>query len=313
MPKSKCETSNWEGFGGYRSTQHWKPEELCSLIVVKMKEMAEYHLGFLVKDAVLTVPPDFTLSQRLATREAGLQAGLKVIGLLEEPVAAAIAYGLDKKKKEATEGNILIFDLGNGTLDVSILSFENNTLRVKCTAVEKFEEEEIEKHVTKQVTREIKRNILSVVEEGIYFQAQSLKDSVEEFLSDWKDLEILSTVRKALEEAKTDKNSITDIVFAGGLTKFPVIQMTVQEFFPRSKLHTSINPGEVVATGAAIVARRLTAAKTEVVSEGGGGGGAPVQDTVGDQLSQQNQEDPSATVKTESSLSPAKKKQKLTN
>ena len=302
--------------GGIFVGRERKPEELYSLIVFKMKEMAETHLGSLVKDAVLTVPNDFNVSQRLATREAGLLAGLNVIGILEEPVAAAIAYGLDKKEAaETTKGNILIFDLGNGTLDVSVLSSENKILRVKFTTVEKFEEEEIEKHLIDKVTREIQLNFLSAVEAGNNF----LKDSVEEYLSD-EEYRILSSVKKALDGAKTDQSSITDIVFAGGLTKFPVIQKTLQDFFPGSQLHTSINPEEVVATGAAIVARRLTEAKTEVVSEGGGGAasiqdsGAQVLDTVGDQLSQQNQEDPSSSVKTDSSLalSPVKKKQKLT-
>ena len=265
-----------------------------SLIVFEMKEIAETHLGSLVKDAVLTVPPDFTISQRLATREAGMLAGLNVVGILQEPVAAAIAYGLDKKEEaETTKANILVFDLGNGTLDVSVLSSENNNLRVKSTAVEKLGEEEIEKHFTEKVTRDFQRKFMkefhSVGEEGINFQAQITKDSIEEFLV--KNYRILSTVKKALKLAKTDQSSITDIIFAGGLTKFPVIQKTLQEFFPGSQLHTSINPEEVVATGAAIVAERLTA-------EGGGGGvvsvqdsGAQVQDTVGDQLSQQNQED----------------------
>ena len=322
MPKSKFQDDARETGYDKRVCQDWKPEELSSLIVFKMKEMAEAHLGCLVKDAVLTVPADFTPSQRLATREAGLLAGLNVIRLLKEPVAAAIAYGLDKKEEvEPTEGNVLIFDLGNGTLDVSVLSSDNNILRVKSTAVEKFGEEEIEKHLIENVTREIHRKFHSIVEEGTNFQTQITKDSVEEALSGYrvKECRILSTVKKALEGAQKDKSSISDVIFAGGLTKFPVIQKILQEFFPGSKLHTSINPGEVVATGAAIVAGRLTAANTKVVPEDGGGGavsvqdsGVKVQDTVGDQLSQENQEDSSESVKTDYSLSPSKKKQKLT-
>ena len=108
---SKCETDDFEGFGGYRSEQNWKPEELTSLILSKMKETAEAHLGSLVKDAVITVPAEFTTSQRLATREAGLLAGFNVVGILREPVAAAIAYGLEKK--ETREVNILFLDQGN--------------------------------------------------------------------------------------------------------------------------------------------------------------------------------------------------------
>ena len=296
MQKSSYEVS-WEG-ERYRSRQKSRPEELYSLIVFKMKEMAETHLGTLVKDAVLTVPADFTIAQRLATREAGLLAGLDVVGIIEEPVAAAIAYGLDKKKKEeeeeTTEGNILIFDFGNGTLDVSILSSETSKLRVKSTAVAKFGEEEIEKHLTDQVSREIQRKFHSLLEEGIKVQAQITKDSVEEFLIKSRGWYIYPTVMKALKRAKTDENSITDIVLAGSLTKFPVIQKILQEFFPDSKLHTSINPGEVVATGASIVAGRLTGGNTKVVSEGGGEGAVPVQNSL-----------------TDPSLSPVKKMQKL--
>ena len=283
-----------------------------------MKIMAEIHLGTLVKDAVLTVPADFTIAQRSATRQAGQLAGLNVIGIIEEPVAAAIAYSLDKKEEaETSEGNILVFDMGNGTVDVSILGSENKNLRVKSSSVEVFREKEIEEHLTEMITRDIQRNDLSIVQEGINFKAQGLKDGVEEYLFS-QEYRLLSTIRKALKGVNTDRSFITDIVFVGGLTKFPVIQKTLQDFFPGSQLHTSINPEEVVATGAAIVAGRLAEADTEVVSEGGEGAvpvqesGAQVQDTVGDKLGQQNQEDSSVSVKIDPFLSPAKKKQKLT-
>ena len=276
MPKSKIESDNFEGMRGYRSEQDWKPEELCSLIVSKMKEMAETHLGALVKDAVLTVPANSTISQRLATREAGLLAGLNVIGIIQEPVAAAIAYGLDKKEEENPQAIILILELGNVTLDVSLLTSENNILKVKSTAAGKIREEEI-----------------------------------------------LNTVRKVLEGAKTEKASITDIVIVGGLTKFPVVQKILQDFLPGSQLHTSINPEEVVATGAAIVASRLTAANTNLVSERDGGAlsvqdsgaqiqdtGTQIQDRVGDEITQQQQEDPSYSEVIDQSVSPPKKRQK---
>ena len=269
MPRSKIETDDSEGFGGYRSEQEWKPEELISLLVSKMKEIAETHLGALVKDAVFTVPANSTISQRLATREAGLLAGLNVIGILQEPVAAAIAYGLDRREKENAQAIILILELGNVTLDVSLLTSENNILKVKSTAAGKIREEEI-----------------------------------------------LNTVRKVLEPAETEKASITDIVIAGGLTKFLVVHKMLEDFFPGSQLHTSINHEEVVATGAAIVASRLTSANTNLVSERDGGArsvqdsGAQIQDRVGDEITQQQQEDPSYSDVIDQSVSPPKKRQK---
>ena len=170
---SKLETGEWDewedmGGSGYRSEQNWKPEELTSLIIFKMKQTAEAHLGSLVKDAVITVPTEFTISQRLATREAGLLAGLNVVGILQEPVAAATAYGLDKI---STEGSILTFDQGNGTLEVTILSSENNILRVMSTAVEKIKEEEVEARMVEEVTRgfrlSLQTKFKSAFEEGI--------------------------------------------------------------------------------------------------------------------------------------------------
>ena len=259
LPESQCETDNWEEMGGYRSSQTWRPEELSSLILSKMRKMAETHLGSLVKDVVLTVPPDFTIAQRLATREAGLLAGLNVVGILLEPVAAAIAYGLDKKEEEDTEGHILIFSSirilhQEQDLDVSILGSENNILRVKSSAVGKGNT-------------------------------------------------ILDTVERAMKEAEASKNSITDIVLVGDLTGIQEVTKILEDFFPGSQLHTSINPREVVATGAAIVAARLNPGNTKVVSEKDG---KSVSVQV---LAAQDQRD-GGTVSPPSS--PSKKKQKLT-
>ena len=273
--RSKCETDDFEGFGGYRSEQNWKPEELTSLILSKMKETAEAHLGSLVKDAVITVPAEFTTSQRLATREAGLLAGFNVVGILREPVAAAIAYGLDKK---SSVGNILVFDQGNGALEVTILSCENNVLRLKSTAVEEIKEEGVEAKMVEETT--------------------------------W-DFKFLDPVKRAITEAKADQASITDIVIVGAMARIPVsvTMEMLQDFFPVSQLHSSINPEEVVATGAAIVAGRLTAANTKRGSEGDegpqyqDGGVASLQD---DGAQDQDQE-------SDPSLSPSKKKQKLTH
>ena len=252
-------------------------EELSSLILIKMKEMAETHLGTLVKDAVLTVPADFTSSQRLAIKEAGLLAGLNVKGILEEPVAAAIAYGLDKK--ESTMRNILIFDQGNGTLDVSVLSSENGRLKLMSTAVDKIQEEEMAAEIKEEITR----NIYSAYLEG----SDLTKDIVKRIVTG----RFLDPVKRAMKVAKIDKSFITDVVIVGVLTRTPsaVTQKVLKDFFPESKLHTSINPEETVATGAAIMAARLTIGNTKEVSEGDGGA-VSVQDMIGDQLSKGGQE-----------------------
>ena len=278
----------------YLVHQSWKPEELSSLILIKMKEMAETHLGTLVKDAVLTVPADFTSSQRLATKEAGLLAGLNVIGILQEPVAAAIAYGLDKK--ESTTRNILIFDQGNGTLDISILSSENGRLKLMSTAVDKIQEEEMAAEIKEEITR----NIYSA-----YLEDSNLtKDIVKRIVT----RRFLDPVKRAMKDAKIDKSFITDVVIVGALTRTPsaVTQKVLKDFFPESKLHTSINPEETVATGAAIMAARLTIGNTKEVSEEDGVA-VSVQDMIGDQLTKEGQENHNL------SLSPSKKKQKLTD
>ena len=231
----------FEDMGGmeYRTKQHWKPEELSSLILFKMKEMAETHLGSLVKDAVLTVPAHFNISQRLATREAGLLAGFNVIGILEERVAAAIAYGLDKE--DSTKGDLLILCQGNGSVEVSIMSNENHVLRVRSTTVDKIREEE------------------------------GTKEMIEEMF--------LDPIKRVMKEVETDQENITDLIIVGLFIKIPseVVQKLLKNFFPGSKLHCSINPEEVLATGAAIVASRLTAGNTNVASEDEGGAAA-VQD-----------------------------------
>ena len=288
---SKCETDDFEGFGGYRSEQNWKPEELTSLILSKMKETAEAHLGSLVKDAVIPVPAEFTTSQRLATREAGLLAGFNVVGILREPVAAAIAYGLDKK---SSVGNILVFDQGNGALEVTILSCENNILRLKSSAVEEIKEEGVEakrvEETTWDFTVSLQNKFKSAFEEGM------TKDRIEGAAARIFTQGFLDPVQRAITEAKADQASITDIVIVGAMARIPVsvTMEMLQDFFPVSQLHSSINPEEVLATGAAIVAARLTADKL-------------VKDRLGDQLAQGKQEDFSP------SHFPSQKKKKLAN
>merc|ERR1712213_253998 len=126
LPKLEVEYKN--------ETKTFTPEEISSMVLTKMKETAEAYLGHDVKDAVVTVPAYFNDSQRQATKDAGVISGLNVLRIINEPTAAAIAYGLDKKKQNSLEKNVLIFDLGGGTFDVSILSIDDGIFEVKSTA-----------------------------------------------------------------------------------------------------------------------------------------------------------------------------------
>merc|ERR1719384_1533330 len=119
---------------GHGEEKKFHPEEVSSMILLKMKEVAEAYLGTKVNDAVVTVPAYFNDSQRQATKDAGAISGINVLRIINEPTAAAIAYGLDKKKGKGSESNILIFDLGGGTFDVSILTIEDGIFEVKSTA-----------------------------------------------------------------------------------------------------------------------------------------------------------------------------------
>ncbi|CAH8293738.1 unnamed protein product [Schistosoma turkestanicum] len=274
-------------------------EEVSSMVLVKMKEVAESYLGKTVSDAVITVPAYFNDSQRQATKDAGAIAGLNVLRIINEPTAAAIAYGLDKKVKG--ERNVLIFDLGGGTFDVSLLTIEDGIFEVKSTAgdthlggedfdnrmVSHFIQEFKRKHQkdisgNKRAVRRLrtaceraKRTLSSSTQtnveidslyDGIDFYTTITRARFEELCFDLFQA-TLEPVSKSIKDAKLDKGQVHEIVLVGGSTRIPKVQKMLQEYFNGKDLNKSINPDEAVAYGAAVQAAILSGDKSEAVQD----------------------------------------------
>ncbi|XP_063798576.1 heat shock cognate 71 kDa protein-like [Pseudophryne corroboree] len=275
------------------------PEEISSMVLTKMKEISEAYLGKIINNAVVTVPAYFNDSQRQATKDAGTISGLNVLRIINEPTAAAIAYGLDKKV--GSERNVLIFDLGGGTFDVSILTIEDGIFEVKSTAgdthlggedfdnrmVNHFVGEFKRKHKkditeNKRAIRRLrtaceraKRTLSSSTQasieidslyEGIDFYTSLTRARFEELNADLF-RGTLEPVEKSLRDAKMDKAQIHDIVLVGGSTRIPKIQKLLQDFFNGRELNKSINPDEAVAYGAAVQAAILSGDTSENVQD----------------------------------------------
>jgi L1 cell adhesion molecule like protein len=280
-------------------TKTFSPEEIGAMILGKMKEVAEAFLGETVTDAVITVPAYFNDSQRQATKDAGAIAGLNVLRIINEPTAAAIAYGLDKNN--AAEKNIIIVDCGGGTHDVSIITIDDSVFEVKATAGDgflggcDFDTRMVEHFCTefqrkyKKDLRESKRSmrrLLTACEgakrtlssstvanieidslyEGIDF-ASSITRAKFENLCDDIFKRIMAPIDKVLQDSKLSKSQISDVVLVGGSTRVPKIQQLLTEYFNGKELCKSINPDECVAYGAAVQAAILTGSQDAKISD----------------------------------------------
>ncbi|CDS01540.1 probable SSB2-heat shock protein of HSP70 family, cytosolic [Sporisorium scitamineum] len=271
-------------------TKQFSPQEISSMVLTKMKEIAEAKIGKEVRKAVITVPAYFNDSQRLATKDAGSIAGLDVLRIINEPTAAAIAYGLDSKS--STEKNVLIYDLGGGTFDVSLLNITGGVFAVKATAGdthlggEDFDNALLD-HFKKEFERKnkldisgdaravrrlrsacerAKRTLSSVTQttvevdslfQGVDFQANITRARFEEInAAAFKGT--IEPVAKVLKDSKIPADKVDDIVLVGGSTRIPKIQSLISEFFGGRQLNKSINPDEAVAYGAAVQAAVLT-------------------------------------------------------
>jgi len=279
------------------------PEEISSMVLIKMKEIAEAYLGKIVKKAVITVPAYFNDAQRNATKDAGAISGLDVLRIINEPTAAAIAYGLDNSEKGGKgkkERTVLIFDLGGGTFDVSLLTIDSGIFTVKATAgdthlggedfdnrVVEFLKGEFKKKHGKDLvdnarairrlrtaTERAKRNLSSTTQtaievdslhDGVDFAFTLTRAKLEELCNDLF-VSCLDPVDKVLKDAKYKKEEVDDVVLVGGSTRIPKIQTLLQDFFKGKQLNRSINPDEAVAYGAAVQAAIITgqqSSKTE--------------------------------------------------
>jgi heat shock 70kDa protein 1/2/6/8 len=275
------------------------PEEISSMVLVKMKETAESYLGKTVTDAVITVPAYFNDAQRQATKDAATIANLNVLRMINEPTAAAIAYGLDKGNDK--ERNVLIFDLGGGTFDVSLLNIDDGVFEVKSTAgdthlggsdfdnllVQHFMEE-FKKKYKKDISQNKRavRRLRSACEKAKMTLSSATTTSLEiDALFEGIDLYTSITrakfesicmplFKKCLEpidivfrDAKMDKSNVDDIVLVGGSTRIPKVQEMLSNYFNGKKLCQNINPDEAVANGAAVQAAVLSGVSDETTDK----------------------------------------------
>ncbi|XP_077213327.1 heat shock cognate 70 kDa protein 2-like [Tasmannia lanceolata] len=275
-------------------------EEISAMVLMKMREIAEVYLGSSIENAVITVPANFNDSQRQATKDAGVIAGLNVMRIINEPSAVAIAYGLEEKSSSVgDQKNVLIFDLGGGTFDVSLLTIEEGVVEVQATAGdthlggEDFDNNMVN-HFVQEFKRKNKKDIsgkpralrrlrtscerakrtlsstdkttieIDSLYKGIDFYTTITRARFEELNMDFF-RQCMEPVEKCLKDAKMDKSSVHDVVLVGGSTRIPRVQQLLQDFFNGKELCKSINPDEAVAYGAAVQAAFLSGEGNEKV------------------------------------------------
>lgn len=275
-------------------TKHFSSEEISAMILTKMKNIAEDYLGHEVKNAVITVPAYFNDSQRQATKDAGKISGLNILRIINEPTAAAIAYGLDKKDSNDGEKTILIYDLGGGTFDTSLLSIDEGIFEVLATAGdthlggEDFDNRLVD-YFTLEIKRKLKKDITTnaralrrlrtacerakrtlssssqaIIEidsiiDGLDFNSTITRARFEDMCAaDFR--KCMAPVEKVLRDAKISKSQVDELVLVGGSTRIPKIQSMISEFFNGKELCKSINPDEAVAYGATVQAAVLSGA-----------------------------------------------------
>ncbi|MEA1937070.1 MAG: molecular chaperone DnaK [Patescibacteria group bacterium] len=274
-----------EGVKVKMGDKEYTPQEISAMILQKLKSDAEEKLGEKITEAVITVPAYFNDAQRQATKDAGKIAGFEVKRIINEPTAAALAYGFNKKKDE----KIVVYDLGGGTFDVSVLEVGDDTIEVKATSgdthlggddfdqkiinwmVDEFKKEsgvdlskdqmalqrlkeaaEKAKHeLSSAVETEINQPFITVDESGPkHLNLKMTRAKLEELVDDLVQ-GTLKPCKKALEDANFSVDDINEVILVGGMTRMPIVQETVKKFFGKEP-HKGINPDEVVATGAAI-------------------------------------------------------------
>merc|ERR1712176_1620879 len=264
-------------------------EEISAMVLTKMKETAEAYIGKEVKNAVVTVPAYFNDAQRQATKDAGVIAGLNVMRIINEPTAAAIAYGIDKKEGEK---NILVFDLGGGTFDVSLLTIDNGVFEVVATTGdthlggEDFDHRVMQhfikvfnkkhkkdmskdKRALQKLRREVEKTKralssnhqarieIEALFDGVDFSETLTRARFEEINNDlFKNT--LGPVKQVLEDSGLKKTQIDEVVLVGGSTRIPKVQQLMKDFFNGKEPNRGINPDEAVAYGAAVQAGILS-------------------------------------------------------